>query len=87
MSNIITTGSMLAGQARSFVNKKLFSKMSADETLIVKIILMVIAVALCLIFRSAIASTITSLVESVQVSITNMLNSTNTGSASGGGIQ
>ena len=61
-------------QAGKFVESKLTKKAAGDETLIVKIMLMVVAVAVVLVFRDGLKTIITNLLDNVGTKITDMYN-------------
>lgn len=54
--------------------EKMLAKKAGDETLIVKIILMVVAVVLCILFRDTLKSIITTLLTNVETNISNIYN-------------
>lgn len=54
--------------------EKMLAKKAGDETLIVKIILMVVAVVLCILFRDTLKSIITTLLTNVETNINNIYN-------------
>ena len=61
-------------QAGKIVESKFTKKASGDETLIVKIMLMVVAVAVVLVFRDGLKTIITTLINNVGSKITDMYN-------------
>ena len=54
--------------------EKMLAKKAGDETLIVKIILMVVAVVLCILFRNTLEGIITTLLTNVETHISNIYN-------------
>lgn len=67
--------------AKTAVSAKVASlkaKATGDETLIIKIMLMVIAVVLVLVFRDSLKDIISNLLNGVQAQIQNMYNATTT---------
>lgn len=54
--------------------EKMLAKKAGDETLIIKIILMVVAVVLCILFRNTLKDIITTLLANVETNISNIYN-------------
>lgn len=74
LDRIMIGAKIKAGRAFATMREKSLSKEHGDETLIVKVMLMVIAVALCVVFRDTISTVIENLIKSVEDKISSILN-------------
>lgn len=76
MDSLIITSKIKGRALLDSISSKVSKKEHGDETLLVKIMLMVIAVFLIIIFRDTLKGIITTLLSEVQTKVQGMYNST-----------
>ena len=69
---MITKMNRKLNKLTSAIMTKIATKKNGDETLIVKIMLMVVAVVLCILFRDTLSTIISGLLANVETWITSM---------------
>lgn len=74
LSNTLIKAQIKSTHALEGMSRKMMAKKAGDENLITKIILMVVAVVLCILFRDTLKSIITTLLNSVQSNVSGMFS-------------